>query len=170
MKNGGRVSGPREWTANRRPEILRMFEENVYGKAPIERPAGMHWRTTAENPNALDGSAVKKNVTLFFSERDAWPKCELELLLPKSKTPVPVFLVSTWGPDARLLVKNGFGLVLLDAREIEPDNKDEAYANGIRKYFDPPGRMAPDSAEWGTVSMVLDAQKSDGPHPDRQFY
>ena len=50
------------------------------------------------------------------------------------------------------MIGKGFGLVTFDAREIEPDDKDSAYAKGIRKYFDRGGTEQPEPEEWGTIS------------------
>ena len=152
MLNGQRVADTSVWNMKRRLEILRMFEENVYGKATVNRPEGMHWETTAENRNALNGSAVEKKVTLYFSKENSWPKLELDVILPNLGKPVPVLMASTWVPDAKLVVSKGFGLVTFDAREIEPDDKDSAYTKGIRKFFDPPDRKVPATDEWGTIA------------------
>lgn len=152
MLNGDRVTDTTAWNGRRRPEILRMFETSVYGKATVDRPEGMHWETTAEDSSALNDSAVMKKVTIYFSKKDAWPKLGLDIILPKIGKPVPVFLVSTWVPDAELVIRRGFGLVTFDAREIEPDNKDSAYAEGIRKFFDPPDWKEPAPDEWGTIA------------------
>jgi len=152
MVSGERVSDTSAWITKRRPEILRLFEENVYGKAAVDRPNGMHWRTMSEDRNVLNGSAIKRKLTIFLSDEDAWPKCDVEIILPKKSGPVPVFLASTWVPDAGLVVKNGFGLVTFDAREIEPDDKDSAYVKGVRKFFGPPDRREPEPSEWGTIA------------------
>ena len=152
MLNGQRVVDTGVWKTKRRPEILRMFEENVYGNAPVNRPEGMHWETTAEDRNALNGSAVEKKVMLYFSKENSWPKLEIDIILPNLGKPVPVLMASTWVPDAKLVVNKGFGLVTFDAREIEPDDKDSAYTKGIRKFFDPPGRKVPALDEWGTIA------------------
>ncbi len=152
MLNGERVGDSSVWRMKRRPEILRMFEENVYGKAPVNRPEGMHWETTAEDRDALNGSAVKKKVTIYFSKTNGWPKLELDVILPKLGKAAPVFVASTWVPDAELVIRKGFGLVTFDAREIEPDDKDNAYVKGIRKFFDPPDRKAARQDEWGTIA------------------
>src|ERR1039458_10631439 len=75
MSNGQRVADTSVWNMKRRPEILRMFEENVYGKAAVDRPEGMHWETT-EDRNVLNGSAVEKKVMLYFSKENSWPTLE----------------------------------------------------------------------------------------------
>ena len=152
MLNGRRVADTNVWNTKRRPEIRQMFEENVYGKAAVDRPEGMHWETTGEDKTALNGSAVEKKVTIYFSKENSWPKLVLDIILPKLGERAPVFLASTWGPDAKLVVNKGFGLVTFDAREIEPDDKECAYAKGIRKFFDPPDRKEPLPNEWGTIA------------------
>ena len=152
LSNGRRVTDTSTWNTMRRQEILGMFETNVYGKAAVGRPDDMHWETTAVDSNALNDSAISKKVTIYFSKKNARPKLHVTIILPKTGKPVPVFLVSTWGPNAKLLIRNGFGLVTYDAREIEPDNKDSAYAYGIRKFFDPPDRTEPSADEWGTIA------------------
>ena len=152
MPNGGRVTDTAAWNERRRPELLRMFESDVYGKAGVEQPEGMHWETTAEDADALNGTAVIKKVKIYFSAKKAWPKLDVDIILPKTGKPVPVFLASTWVPDVGLLAARGFGLVTFDAREIEPDDKENAYAKGIRKFFDPPDRKEPLPDEWGTIA------------------
>jgi hypothetical protein len=168
LSNGNRVTDTSTWNSVRRQEILGMFEMNVYGKAAIERPDDMHWETTAVDSNALNDFAISKKLTIYFSKKNARPRLNVTVLLPKIGKPVPVFLVSTWGPDAKLLIRNGFGLVTYDARQIEPDNKDSAYAYGIRKFFDPPDRTEPAADEWGTIaawswtaSRVMDYVETD---------
>lgn len=152
LVNGERVTDTTVWNRRRRPEILGMFETNVYGKATVNRPVGMHWETTEGDRSALNDSAVMKKVTIYFSRKKGWPKLVLDIILPKTGKPVPVFLVSTWVPDAELVIRKGFGLVTFDSREIEPDNKDSAYGEGIRKFFDPPDRKKPAPDEWGTIA------------------
>ncbi len=168
LSDGKRVKDTLTWNITRRREILGMFETNVYGKAAIGRPADMHWETTSVDSNSLNDSAITKKVTIYFSKKNAWPKLNVTITMPKTGKPVPVFLVSTWGPNAKLLIRNGFGLVTYDAREIEPDNKDSAYAFGIRKFFDFPERIEPAADEWGTIaawswtaSRVMDYVETD---------
>jgi len=152
LMNGEKVIDTAVWNAKRRPEILRLFEENVYGKAPTGRPEGLHWKVISEDSQALGGLAVKRKVTICLSSTENWPKLDVDITLPKNDKPVPVLLVSTWTPDEQLVIGKGFGLVTFDAREIEPDDKDSAYAKGIRKYFDRGGTEQPEPEEWGTIS------------------
>ena len=175
MSDGGSVTDTTAWNEKRRPEILKMFEKNVYGKAGVERPEGMHWVKTAGDISTLNGTAVMKKATIYFSAKETWPKLDVNILLPKTRKPVPVFLASTWVPDAELVIRRGFGLVTFDALEIEPDDKETAYAKGIRKFFDSPDwkELAPD--EWGTIAAwswasrrVMDYIETDTQIDDRK--
>ena len=74
MLNGERVTDITVWNTRRKPEILKLFEENVYGKAAVDRPEGLHWESTAIDSSFLNGSAIKKRVTIYFSrERQVGP-------------------------------------------------------------------------------------------------
>ena len=63
--DGTRVADAATWIAHRRPEILRHFAEQMYGKAPDTR-VDMRF-TTVEQGDALGGLATRKQVTLTFS-------------------------------------------------------------------------------------------------------
>src|SRR4030042_1840563 len=57
MLDGSKVSDVNTWMQKRRPEILKLFETNVYGRTMIGRPDNMTWKITAENRSAMDGHA-----------------------------------------------------------------------------------------------------------------
>src|SRR5690348_3698097 len=52
--DGSRVADASAWRARRRPEILRLFEQQMYGKAP-GRLAGSTVEVTESNDRALGG-------------------------------------------------------------------------------------------------------------------
>jgi len=37
-KNGSRVTNAVAWQSQRRPELLELFRENIYGRMPVRRP------------------------------------------------------------------------------------------------------------------------------------
>lgn len=89
---GRRVSDPEAWRNVRRPEILELFREHVYGSAP--RPSGA---TTSEvsskREGVLAGRARMKEVAIYFAGRKDGPKMNLLILVPAgAKRPVPLFL------------------------------------------------------------------------------
>jgi len=92
LLNGQTVKDARTWFNKRRPEIVRLFEENQYGRAP-GRPKDMSFEVFEKGTPALDGKAVRRQVTICFSKDKAGPKMDLLIYLPAgASAPVPLLL------------------------------------------------------------------------------
>jgi hypothetical protein len=92
LSNGQRVTDGATWLEKRRPEVLRLFQHYVYGKAP-GKPVGISIRARSTDRDALGGRAVRKEVTIYFSPDRTGPKIDLLIYLPhNAKGPVPTFL------------------------------------------------------------------------------
>lgn len=92
LANGATVNDAQTWFTQRRPEILQLFTEQVYGKTPgrlgVERA-----EVTASDANALNGQATRKEVTIHFTPQADGPKLHLLIYLPNTRSgPVPAFL------------------------------------------------------------------------------
>lgn len=89
--NGGKVKTAKDWYKKQRPEILQKFTDEIYGKVPGQ--LGIHevkvWETS---PDALNGLAVRKQLSLFFKKGDKNLEVNVLMYLPKSQQKVPVFL------------------------------------------------------------------------------
>src|SRR5947209_728637 len=81
LANGKPVRGARTWTEKRRPEIVRLFEENQYGRSP-GRPAAMSFEVFDNGTPAMGGKALRKQVTVFFSADKNGPKEDIVIYLP----------------------------------------------------------------------------------------
>ena len=92
LNNGAQVRDSKTWIQKRRPEIVRLFEENQFGRNP-GRPAGMSFDVFDKGAAALDGKALRKQVTVYFSRDKAGPKMDLLIYLPAgARKPVPLLL------------------------------------------------------------------------------
>jgi hypothetical protein len=92
LANGKPVRDAKTWNQTRRPEIVRLFEENQYGRAP-GRPAGMTFEVFDKGTPALEGKAIRRQVTIYFSADKAGPKMDLLVYVPANATgPVPLLL------------------------------------------------------------------------------
>ena len=83
----------KEWIKMRRPEIVTFFENQMYGKAP-GKPKGMHFKVLNEDKNALGGTAIRKEVAVYF-DKDEKAYMVILMYLPnqvKGKSPVFVGL------------------------------------------------------------------------------
>ena len=100
MSDGRPVKDAKTWTAKRRPELVRLFEENQYGRAP-GRPAAMTFEVFDKGTPALEGKAVRRQVTVYFSADKNGPKMDLLIYLPAAATkPVPLLLNVAFGANA----------------------------------------------------------------------
>ncbi|MGH9722020.1 MAG: alpha/beta hydrolase family protein [Bryobacteraceae bacterium] len=92
LGNGKPVRDAKTWFDKRRPEIVKLFEENQYGRSP-GRPAKMSFDVFEKGAPAFDGKAIRKQVTVYFSAGKAGPKMDLLIYLPADvRKPVPLLL------------------------------------------------------------------------------
>lgn len=89
--NGKAITTVKDWERKQRPYILKLFTENVYGKIPA-KPAGMHFKVTETDSAALNGKAIRKQVTIYFAAGDDAPSMDLLLYLPRTNKPAAVFV------------------------------------------------------------------------------
>lgn len=95
--SGKRVLSPETWWKERRPEILTLFETQQFGTAP-GRPAGESFQVLEKATPALDGKAMREQVTISLSNDPSWPKIHLLLYVPaNAHKPVPVLLSINFG-------------------------------------------------------------------------
>ncbi len=90
-ENDKNITSAKEWTKTQRPGVLQLFKEHVYGKLPA-KPKGLHFQVNSVDNEALGGKAIRKQITIFFTNAVNAPGMEVLLYLPKgAKKPVPVF-------------------------------------------------------------------------------
>jgi hypothetical protein len=92
LANGQPVRDAAAWFEKRRPEIVKLFEENQYGRSP-GRPADMSFDIFDKGTPAFGGKATRRQVTIFFSKDKAGSKMDLLIYLPAGAgRPVPLLL------------------------------------------------------------------------------
>lgn len=90
--DGSPVRSAADWWQKRRPEILTLFEDEVYGRLP-GRPDGLWFEQRSLAPAALDGKAIRKEVRVHFGAGEDGPYMDLLMYLPAhASAPVPAFL------------------------------------------------------------------------------
>jgi hypothetical protein len=89
---GAHITDADAWQTQRRPELVKIFEENQYGRAPA-RPASIRFEVFEEGTPAFDGKAIRKQIVTHFGEGEADPMMDLLVYLPANATgPVPLLL------------------------------------------------------------------------------
>ena len=96
LADGKPVRNAKDWS-KRRPEIVKIFETQQYGIAP-GRPADESFEVTDKGTPALDGKAIRKQVTIHLSKDPSWPAIHLVEYLPaNAKKPVPIYFDINFG-------------------------------------------------------------------------
>jgi hypothetical protein len=97
LNNGKPVRNAKTWTEKRRPEILKLIETQQYGVAP-GRPADESFEVTDKGTPALNGKAIRKQVTIHLSKDPNGPAIHLLEYIPaNAKKPVPMFFSINFG-------------------------------------------------------------------------
>ena len=64
-ESGKMVRNIRQWEKKRRPELLKLFEREMFGKMP-GKPADLHFEILNEDKSAFGGLATRKEVKVSF--------------------------------------------------------------------------------------------------------
>ena len=97
LQNGKPVTTAKQWYRQRRPEVLRIVEENQYGRWPARKPKVSY---EIDEDLGLGGTAVRKQVTLRFGNDADSPRADVLIYLPKdANAPVPLLLNLSFSPN-----------------------------------------------------------------------
>ncbi|MCA9084489.1 MAG: acetylxylan esterase [Planctomycetaceae bacterium] len=89
---GEPVTTTQQWKEVRRPEILHLFEEHVFGTLP-KNAVRLRVRERSSVNNAVNGKALRRELIVSFSDDDNGPAMEILIYTPvHAPGPVPCFL------------------------------------------------------------------------------
>ena len=98
--SGRTIISPEEWRRVRRPEILKLFTEQMYGRAP-KRPEAVLFEESLIADNVLGGKGEFRNVRIWLLGRREGPAMDVLLVLPKkAPRPVPAFVAMNFRGNA----------------------------------------------------------------------
>jgi len=141
FQNGEKVIDKNQWIEKRRAEILRLFEENVYGKIPTEAVEAKY-NIITEVENDLNGLATRKAVKIILNYGGRQIEASLLIYIPnKVKKPVPTFvgLPNWWGGFKRSLwpsrhvIHRRYALATARFRDFDPNS--DNFNNGVHPLF-----------------------------------
>ncbi len=88
--DGTPVKTPKDWTHKRRAEVLRLFEDHVYGKTPPAHK--IEYEITKREPKAVNGAATREEITVWLAGKGG-PSMRILLYVPnQAKGKVPAFV------------------------------------------------------------------------------
>jgi hypothetical protein len=171
--DGQPVTDAQTWIDKRRPELIKYYQTEIYGRIPATAPK-VTWEVLSTDPKALDGKAVMKKLAGHMGSPDG-PAIGVTLYTPTNETkPVPILVAISFnfpagrgrgrGPTTAPavavvprgtpaeLIANGFAYATIVYNSIETDTDGQPNINIVRKLALAPGQttVAPD--EWGTIS------------------
>ena len=95
--DGTKITTAEQWTAKRRPEVMELFREHVYGHTP-PMPGDVKMEVTATKADALDGLATRKFVHISLAQHPQWQGMDVMLYIPNGLgNPAPVFCGLSFG-------------------------------------------------------------------------
>ena len=129
LQNGKPVTTAKQWYRQRRPEVLRIVEENQYGRWPARKPKVSY---EIDEDLGLGGTAVRKQVTLRFGNDADSPRADVLIYLPKdANAPVPLLLNLSFSPNNLTVADPG----------VKPGRRWDAKAGSYVEAEAAPGRM-----------------------------
>lgn len=166
--NGAPVRDAKAWRETRRPEILRLYEGDIYGRIPANAP-NVTWQMGEPEPKAPDATVAIKRLVGLMGESADGPRIKLTLYTPSGASkPVPLILLVNFGggppppagtpprpipPDpavAAEIIGRGWAYATVSYQDIQPDRKD-AWTEGAIGLTLAPGQVRPGPDEWGTI-------------------
>lgn len=134
-QDGKAVDSVKMWENVRRPEILWLFEQNVFGRLPqidVTLRVRSHERATV-----LDGAAIREQQTIYLTEDDSGPSIDVLIYTPAAADgPVPAFLGLNFGgnhtvdPDPAIRLPGSW--VRKDGRMKTTGNNASEASRGVR--------------------------------------
>ena len=129
LQDGTSVTDAKTWTARRRPELLELFKQHVFGSMPPAKEIQRVEKAEVDT-EAIGGIAIRTEVTLHFSDDDSIPPVNVLILVPKTKSdePVPAFLGYNFEGNHTIHANSGIRLSTVWPRKAggEPELADES--------------------------------------------
>ena len=172
MADGTPVRDAEAWRTKRRPEILKAYETQIYGRLPARLPK-IDWQLVATDPGFRDGTAIRRQVVGTAGTGPNGVRINLAIYTPaKSTGRVPVILLANFGggnapappaargpngpslgepPVAADILSRGWGYATIQYQDIQPDRAN-AFTEGVIGLTLAQGQTAPAPDEWGTIA------------------
>ena len=173
------IKNKKAWEKNRRPEVLTLFEDNIYGQVP-KTFENIRFSVLSEDKNSMNGKAHRKEVLIEVFNKNKSVRINLVLFTPNNASkPAPAFLlinnrgkentdpgrkiISEFWP-AEVVIDAGYAIAAFHVSDLAPDNKDE-FMNGVMQLY--PEQLKSDNGmraigAWGWgASRVMDYFETD---------
>ncbi len=171
--SGQSVETPEAWMQQRRPEILSLFANLIYGRVPAPaKPIEVSYEVVLEDKGFMDGMATRKDVKIHLENAKDRMSMHFLVFVPNNaQKPVPAFFKHSFnntqsddfdasgsrpgflknGWPLGELFERGYGFCAVYQQDLVRHNEVE-FLHSIHKLFYPEGQSFPKSHEWGVLS------------------
>ena len=171
--DGKKISSTSEWEEIRRPQILSLYSNLIYGRVPEPvTPLKISFKLIKEDRDFMKGKATRKDIDIVISNSKGSKKMRFLVFSPNEVDgPAPAFLKHSFNNtksddfDASKFrpgkLKNGwplgeffdrgYGFCAVYHEDLVGHNE-VGFNNSIHKLFFPKGQSFPKASEWGVIS------------------
>ena len=165
LADGRPVKNADAWRRERRKELIRLYETEIYGRMPADTPK-VTWTAGDTDQAAHDGTAVMRRMAGRIGSAPDGPQIRLTIHTPAKVTRrVPVILLINFGggatppragmssdpPVVKDILARGWGYATVGYQDIQPDRAN-TLSEGVIGLTLKPGQALPAPDEWGTIS------------------
>jgi hypothetical protein len=173
--DGKPITTPEEWFNIRRPQLLGLFANVIYGQVPEpESPIRTTFDVLKTDKGFMGGKATRKDVRIRFENAKGTAEMVILVFTPNdAPKPAPVFLQHTFsdtrddghnanpekpgflrnGVPLGELLAHGFGYVAVYQGDLTRHNEVE-FQKGIHPLFYRTGQSFPKTYEWGVIAAI----------------
>jgi hypothetical protein len=170
---GKPITTPEEWFSIRRPEILSLYGNLIYGRIPQPaHPVDLRFEEVKKDPHFMGGKATRKDIKIILENEKGRVSMHFLVFVPnKADKPVPAFFKHSFNntqsrdfdasDDRPGFLRNGwplgeffdrgYGFCAVYHEDLVKHNEVE-FLKGIHKLFYPKGQSFPKAHEWGVLS------------------
>jgi hypothetical protein len=184
LSSGRRVTDAAAWTGQRRPDIMRLYETEIFGRVPSNAPK-VTWEVKATDPAARGGTALMKEIIGTAGTGPNAVHMRVTLYTPaRAAGGVPVILIANFGggpaparagggvqlgdpPVAADILARGWGYAMVGYQDIQPDRAN-ALNEGVIGLTLGANQRQPGPEAWGSitawawgVSRIIDYLETD---------
>ena len=172
---GDSITTAYDWKNVRRPQILSLFGNLVYGQVPSPAsPVKMDFVVDDVDENFMNGKATRKKVLIRFSNNKGRAEMTVLVFVPnKSTKPVPAFMMLSFddtkspkfeaAPNVPNRLKNGwpigdildrgYAFIAVYQQDLIGHNE-VSFESGIQPLFFKDGQSFPKASEWGVLTTI----------------
>ncbi len=156
MNNGKLVKTAKDWWIKRRPEIVELFDREIYGRVPVNVPK-VNWQVVSTTKEANGAVPVITKKLVGHTDNSLYPAINVDIQLALStpanaNRPVPVIMELALSPEVLADLKKRFPQFFTEEKGPTWQQQVLAKGWGYAEYI--PTSVQADNAEGLTQGII----------------